>query len=62
MFNPVCIKSENDYDEKTKSYSLEIIINFERILGRLTDAFIFDGHQTLHLKYTMHYLYYLKRP
>ena len=25
-----------------------IIINFERILGRLTDAFIFDGNQTLH--------------
>jgi len=25
----------------------KIIINFERILGRLTDAFIFDGHQTL---------------
>jgi glycosyltransferase involved in cell wall biosynthesis len=25
----------------------QIIINFERILGRLTDAFIFDGHQTL---------------
>ena len=29
MFNPVSIKSENDYDEKTKTYSLEIVINFE---------------------------------
>lgn len=26
----------------------QIIINFERILGQLTDAFIFDGNQTLH--------------
>jgi DNA-directed RNA polymerase II subunit RPB2 len=29
MFNPVCIKSENDFDERTKTYALEIIINFE---------------------------------
>jgi len=28
MFNPVCIKSENDYDENSKKYSLEIVINF----------------------------------
>jgi len=29
MFNPVCIKSENDYDEKSKKYGLEIIIKFD---------------------------------
>ena len=29
MFNPVIIRSENDYDEKTKQYALEININFE---------------------------------
>jgi len=29
MFNEVRIKSENDYDEKSKKYSLEIVINFE---------------------------------
>ena len=29
MFNPVSIKSENDYDEINKKYTLEIIINFE---------------------------------
>ena len=26
----------------------QIVINFERILGRLTDGFVFDGNQTLH--------------
>jgi len=29
MFNPVHIKSEDDYDEKTGKYSLEILITFE---------------------------------
>ena len=29
MFNEVRIKSDNDYDEKSKKYALEIIINFE---------------------------------
>ena len=29
MFNPVVIKSENDYDEKSEKYKLEIYITFE---------------------------------
>jgi len=29
MFNPVIIKSENDYDEKSNKYKLEIYITFE---------------------------------
>jgi len=29
MFNPVIIKSENDYDEKSGKYSLEMFITFE---------------------------------
>ena len=29
MFNPVIIKSENDYDEKSDKYKLEIYITFE---------------------------------
>ena len=29
MFNPVYIVSENDYDEKTKQYSLEVYITFK---------------------------------
>merc|ERR1711991_51708 len=29
MFNPVIIKSENDYDEKLDKYKLEIYITFE---------------------------------
>ena len=29
MFNPVIINSENDYDETSKKYKLEIVINFK---------------------------------